>query len=94
MLFDHNKPRKNGHSRTEDLLASLALLEQDAAEICFRRNAIITHTERRGVMDALALSHLARYGVSALGKERAAQIARNLELSGTCPGLADFILSL
>ena len=29
-----------------------------------------------------------------LGKERAAQIARNLELSGTCIGLADCILSL
>ena len=95
MLFrNHNgSHRKTGPAVTE-LLSQYAYLEQQAAEICFRRNVILSHNERRGLMDAPALSYLAQYGVSALGKERAAQIARNLELSGTCPGLADCILAL
>ena len=94
MLFSNrNKSRKNG-SATESLLSGFAHLERQAAEICFRRNVIITHVERGGLVDTVALYTLAQYGVCALGKARAAEIARNLELSGTCPGLADCILSL
>ena len=94
MLFSNrNKSRKNG-SATANLLAEFGHLERQAAEICFRRNVIITHVERGGFVDPLALTYLAQYGVGALGKDRAAEIARNLELSGTCPGLADCILSL
>ena len=92
MLF--RKPRKNGNNLRQDLLAQYGQLERQAAEICFRRNVIITHTERAGFVDPVALTYLAQYGVGALGKERAAEIARGLELSGTCPGLADCILSL
>ena len=92
MLF--RKPRKNGHSARQDLLAEYGHLERQAAEICFRRNVIITHVERGGFVDTVALHTLAQYGVSAVGKERAAEIARNLELSGTCPGLANCILAL
>ena len=94
MLFSNrNKSRKNG-SATANLLSGFGHLERHAAEICFRRNVIITHVERGGFVDTLALTYLAQYGVGALGKDRAAEIARNLELSGTCPGLADCILSL
>ena len=94
MLFSNRKKsRKNGNA-AESLLSGFAHLERQAAEICFRRNVIITHTERGGFVDTLALTYLAQYGVSALGKDRAAEIARNLELSGTCLGLADCILSL
>ena len=94
MLFSNrNKSRKNG-SATASLLSGFAHLERQAAEISFRRNIIITHVERNGFVDAFALAYLAQYGVRALGKERAAEIARNLELSGNCPGLADCILSL
>ena len=92
MLF--RKPRKNGGDARRSLLAKYGHLERQAAEICFRRNVIITHTERNGFVDAVALTYLAQYGVGALGKERAVEIARNLELSGTCRGLADCILSL
>ena len=92
MLF--RKTRKNGGDAVQNLLAQYGYLERQAAEICFRRNAIITHTERGGFVDTVALTYLARYGVGALGKERAAEIARNLELSGTCRGLTDRILSL
>ena len=92
MLF--RRSRKNGDSAAQNLLAHYGHLERQAAEICFRRNAIITHTERNGFVDAVALRYLAQYGASALGKERAAEIAHNLELSGTCPGLAGCILSL
>ena len=92
MLF--RKPRKNGSNRRQDLLTEYGHLERQAAEICFRRNVIITHTERGGFVDTVALTYLAQYGVGALGKERATEIAQNLELSGTCPGLADCILSL
>ena len=94
MLFSNrNKSRKNG-SATASLLSGFAHLERQAAEISFRRNIIITHVERNGFVDAFALTYLAQYGVRALGKDRAVAIARNLELSGTCPGLADCILSL
>ena len=94
MLFSNrNKSRKNG-SAAANLLSGFAHLERHAAEICFRRNVIITHVERNGFVDAFALNCLAQYGVGALGKDRAAEIARNLELSGTCAGLADCILSL
>ena len=92
MLF--RKSRKNGSSRRQDLLAQYGHMAQQAAEICFRRNVIITHVERNGFVDPVSLTYLAQYGVVAVGKERAAEIARNLELSGTCPGLADCILSL
>jgi hypothetical protein len=93
MLFSNrNKCRKNG-SATANLLSGFGHLERQAAEICFRRNVIITHVERGGFVDTLALTYLAQYGVGALGKDRAAEIARNLELSGTCRGLADCILS-
>lgn len=95
MLFSNrNKPRKNGDDAHQALLAQYGHLERRAAEIAFKRNAIITHTERHGLVDARALTYLAQYGVSAVGKERAAEIARNLELSGTCLGLADCILAL
>ena len=90
---NRNKSRKNGNA-TANLLSGVGHLERHAAEICFRRNVIITHVERGGFVDPLALTYLAQYGVGALGKERAAEIARNLELSGTCPGLADCILNL
>jgi hypothetical protein len=94
MLFSNrSKSRKNG-SATANLLSGFAHLERQAAEICFRRNIIITHVERGGFVDPVSLTYLAQYGVGALGKDRAAEIARNLELSGTCPGLADCILSL
>ena len=94
MLFlNRNRSRNNG-SATANLLSGFAHLERQAAEICFRRNIIITHVERGGFVDTLALTYLAQYGVGALGKDRAAEIARNLELSGTCPGLADCILAL
>ena len=94
MLFlNRRKSRKNG-SAAANLLSGFAHLERQAAEICFRRNIIITHVERGGFVDPVALAYLAQYGVGALGKDRAAEIARNLELSGTCPGLADCILSL
>ena len=92
MLF--RTSRKNGSNRRQDLLAQYGYMAQQAAEICFRRNIIITHVERGGFVDAFALAYLAQYGVRALGKDRAIAIARNLELSGTCPGLADCILSL
>ena len=95
MLFSkRNGSQKRVAPAVEELLSQYAHQEQHAAEIAFRRNVIISHVERRGVMNALTLFYLARYGVSALGKERAAEIAGNLELSGTCPGLADRILSL
>ena len=95
MLFSkRNGNHRNAGPAVTELLSQYAYLEQRAAEICFRRNVIISHNERRGVMDVVALSYLAQYGVSALGKDRAAAIAHNLELSGTCVGLADCILSL
>ena len=94
MLFPNLKKSRNNGSASADLHSGFAHLERQAAEICFRRNVIITHCERNGFVDAVALLYLAQYGVGALGKERAAEIARNLELSGTCPGLADCILSL
>ena len=94
MLFSNRNKSRNNGSATANLLSGFAHLERQAAEICFRRNAIITHTERHGFVDAVALLYLAQYGVVAVGKDRAAEISRNLELSGTCPGLADCILSL
>ena len=93
MFFNRTKNRQSGPARQE-LLSQYAHLEQQAAEITFRRNVIVSHAERHGMMDSLALSYLARYGVDALGRDRAAAIARNLEMSGTCPGLTDCILSL
>lgn len=89
LCTNRKKLRKNG-TGTAKLLSGFAHLEQHAAEICFRRNVIITHVERGGFVDTLALTYLAQYGVGALGKEKAAEIARNLELSGTCPGLAKY----
>jgi hypothetical protein len=95
MLFSHREAsQKKAGSAVEDLLSQYAHLERQAAEITFRRNVIIAHTERRGVMNLTDLFYLADYGVHVLGRERAAQIARNLELSGTCPGLTDYILAL
>jgi len=95
MLFSkHNRSQKTVGPAVEELLSQYARLERHAAEITFRRNVIISHVERRGVMNPMTLSYLARYGVRVLGKERAAEVASNLELSGTCPGLADCILSL
>ena len=94
MLFSNRDKSRNNGSATANLLAGFAQLERHAAEISFRRNVIITHTERGGFVDPVALTYLAQYGVRALGKDRAVAIARNLELSGTCLGLADCILSL
>ena len=94
MLFSNRDKSRNNGSATAIMLSGFAHLERQAAEICFRRNVIITHVERGGFVDTLALTYLAQYGVVAVGKERAAEIARNLELSGTCPGLAECILSL
>ena len=93
LLSNRTKSRNNG-SATANLLSGFAHLERQAAEICFRRNVIITHVERSGLVDPVSLTYLAQYGVVAVGKDRAAEIARNLELSGTCRGLADCILSL
>ena len=89
MFFNRTKDRKDGNARP-DLLEQLRQMERQAAEITFRRNVIVTWQTRR---DSHSYHALAGYGIQALGRERAAQIARNLELSGTCPGLGRYIES-